>query len=612
MGEESSLKSCSALSKEQIRVNHAACESRELLHQSFMHGEHDALKEHLKNNPVHLIFDGSLKQGIELVMSRRRTMSEVAPTLIILLQNGAQWAHDYLLMPGMMTPCHVICRSTGDHQELLELLIKELGPISVNAKNDDECTALMYAVSNANIQCVKCLLANGADVNLMNDKPNVADMNTGVALIEAIKLLHSDSPHSLDIMMEIFDLLLDSGADVNKPCNYHNRTPIMYAVAVGNVNCVEKLIQKGAQVNYTDKRDQTVWAEAARAGNVDVLKCLIEDNDIDKNSIDARGFSVLCWAVIKYKIEAVRYLLKQGATITSFVPEEWVEACKDCGAILPCYYVDATEDQTNPYMLAVRFDWLEIVKLLDEYGCDLYKSPEILSFAIRHDSVGVVKYLLCNYEYQLNYGYKSKNMYDDSYITSKHQTFLIEGFETHSVEAVKLLLEHGASISKMCYAEKCLNIIYNSIYEDPVEIIACFIRGGFNMNTKSDYPNLSLVSGLADIGVMLPFEAAVWADYIYTAELLLVTGCSRGIPSWNHNHPLNGIISSEMQELLKEWNVHKNNVIPLQQRCRMAILNHLYCVGRKIAELPLPPPLIKYLSIPELDDIIEKHWSAKH
>ena len=156
----------------------------------------------------------------------------------------------------------------------------------------------------------------------------------------------------------------------------------------------------------------------------------------------------------------------------------------------------------------------------------------------------------------------------------------------------------------MCSAEKCFSIIYDPTYEDPVENIACFIRGGFNMNTKSDYPYLFLASGLADIGVVLPFEAAVWADYIYTAELLLVTECPRGIPSGNHNHPLNGSISSKVQELLKEWNVHKNNVIPLQQRCRMAILNHLYCVDKKITELPLPPPMIKYLSIPELDDII--------
>ena len=81
-----------------------------------MDGKHDAFKEHVENNPEHQNLYGSLKRGIELVISGRRTMSDVAPTLIILLQNGAKLAHDHLIMPGEMTPYHLICRSTGDHQ----------------------------------------------------------------------------------------------------------------------------------------------------------------------------------------------------------------------------------------------------------------------------------------------------------------------------------------------------------------------------------------------------------------------------------------------------------------------------------------------------------------
>ena len=36
----------------------------------------------------------------------------------------------------------------------------------MDAKDDAEFTALMYAVNNANIKCVKTLIANGADANL--------------------------------------------------------------------------------------------------------------------------------------------------------------------------------------------------------------------------------------------------------------------------------------------------------------------------------------------------------------------------------------------------------------------------------------------------------------
>ena len=88
MSKEPLFKSWSALSKEQIHVNHTKTET--LLHAAFMHGEQDALKEHMENNLVHQNLYGSLGVGIELVRSGCRTMSDVAPTLIILLQNSAK------------------------------------------------------------------------------------------------------------------------------------------------------------------------------------------------------------------------------------------------------------------------------------------------------------------------------------------------------------------------------------------------------------------------------------------------------------------------------------------------------------------------------------------
>ena len=206
MNRNTPFKSCSTQSKKQIRLNHS--KTQELLYASFIHGQHDAFREHMENNPVQQNFYGRLKQGLKLVISCRRTMSDVAPTLIMLLQNGAKVDRKYHTMPGRMTPYHVICSSPGDHQELLKLMIKELGRSLLNARDDDGCTALMYAVSNANIKCVKSLIANRAKVNLMNDQ-HTADDNG--ALIDSISLLHPDYSHSYNTMMGIFDLLLNCG-----------------------------------------------------------------------------------------------------------------------------------------------------------------------------------------------------------------------------------------------------------------------------------------------------------------------------------------------------------------------------------------------------------------
>ena len=597
MKKKTPFKSCVILSKEQIRVNHS--KTQELLYASFIHGQHDAFREHMENNPVQQNFYGRLKQGLKLVISGRRTMSDVAPTLIILLQNGAKVDRKYHTMPGRMTPYHVICCSPGDYQELLMLMIKELGRSLLNARDDVGCTPLMCAVSNANIKCVKSLIANRANVNLINDQHTSGDNSP---LIDSIRLLDPYYCHSYNTMMGIFDLLLNCGADVNKPCFHNNRTPIMYAADLGNVNCVKKLIQNGARVNYTDKIGQTVWTLAARAGSVDVLKCLIEKYGIDKNPIDKKGLSILYWAVHSGNIEAVRYLLKQGVTMTSFVPQECVEACRKCGTNVPCHYLDATQLKTDPCVFAIRGNMLDVVSLMDEYGCELFKSPAILSYAISTNSVQVVDYLLSNYKYSLNYGYTEK--YDRG-LNSDHQTFLNKACEIQSVQMVKLLLKQGVDPNKKYCAEKFANVFNVAIYYRHVNNTACFIRRGVNVDTRSYYPDIRRV--------VLPFEAAVYENHIYAAEMLLVSGCSRGIHSWNNNHELKANIEREMQELLKEWNVHKNNVLPLKQRCRMVILNHL-CpqADQKITELPLPSQLIKYLGIPELDDIVDKHLDSSH
>ena len=570
-----------------------------LLRASYIQDDHSAFRAYMDSFPrvtSNRWFDESLCYLLELVSNKKRTLSDVTPTITILLQYHAKWipARSF---DGAKSLYHEVCLSNDDYHEILELVIKELGLTLINQRDVCGCTALTYAVQNANVKCVEKLIVNGADVNLITLEgifkftffKDVRDMKS--PLIDSINLLHRESIHSPNIMKDIFDILLNNEADVNKCCFEHQRTPLMYAAIVDNVYCVKKLIEKGADLFATDKHGRTAGTLAAETGSISVLKYLIESNYLDKDAIDNYGCSVLFWAVRGGNIYAVRYLLHRGVTTTTHTPQEWVEPCQQCTTSLP--QVNVEEFHLHACMEAITSNKVDMVRLLDEHGCQSYKHLYALSYAVRINSAEVVKYLLSNYKYPLNTEYYMGGQLR----WNRHTTVLTEGCQTTSDEVVKLLLEQGADPNVGSCVRTCSSPINVAIFKQHVEIIACFIRGGVNVNIKSFYPC---------IGAALPFEAAVWRQHIYAAEMFLHYGSSFGVFSLPKEHEYKVDILPDLQVLLKKWKVHKNNVIPLQKRCRMMILNHL-CpqADKKITELPLPPILIRYLRIPELDDIIE-------
>ena len=592
----------STLSREQICANRV--KTYKLLYAAFKYGTHDAFKEHMENNPVTPYFSDSLSYGMRLVVEKIRTMADIAPTLSILLQHGAKWDRDDLQLPSKKTPYHVICQSHGDHHELLRLMIKQIGRTLVNAKDCEFHTALAYAVHYSNVKCLEVLIENGGEVDPIYNT-NIGElkgMNTSIMspIIDSIALLQSDNFHSPNIMMDIFDLLLDSGAKVNKRSQSARRTPIMHAAVFGRVKCVRKLIMKGAKLYLTDRTGCTVWSLAARFGGVDMLKCLLEDGNIDKDSFDRHGLSALHWAIKSDNIEAVRYLLHIGVKITTFVPNEYAEPCRLCGKILPCHSMKQNQLKFDSYMLAISMNKPEVLKLMEGHDCQLCKSDKALSYAVCMNSVEVLEYLLCNHKYSLNFEYIED--YDDSMKCDSHQTLLMKACLLRSEKAVKLLLEHGANPNTESCKEACPSVIFVAIHEGLVEAIALFIRSGVNINQKA-------VSTCNSFGSAL-FEIAVSCNNFYAAAMLLVFGCTGGMYSLDKSIKVKDGITHEQQGFLKKRGVHKNIVLSLQQRCRMVILNHL-CpqAHKKITALPLPAQLIKYLSIPELDDIVKAFMS---
>ena len=341
------------------------------------------------------------------------------------------------------------------------------------------------------------------------------------------------------------------------------------------------------KLNKTDSEvpDVERWLFAASSGNTEKLKLLIE-HGVDKSHTDVFGRDALWFAVFSGNISTVRYLLELGLTTCAHTSEPYE------GPYLVISETTYYDQVRKPCKRAIDMDHLPMVRLLEQYGCETVKSFTALRQAVLENSSKVVKYLLSNYEYPLNQEYM---VHESDFTVRANNTYTILG-ESHGLSCdiviLKWLICHGANPERI--------LIKDAIKEGRLELIAQFIRGGFDVDYMLHHPPITLRT--------LLFEYAIKRDRIRVAEILLHAGGSCGIFSLKSSLQVQVYHCNPWQQaLMTKWRVQENIVKPLQQSCRKFIVHHLYPkADRKISELPLPTGIIKYLGYPELDAIIDE------
>lgn len=169
------------------------------------------------------------------------------------------------------------CAKNGNLEELEKCLAAKSYKNVVNFKNHLSCTPLRLAASEGHTECVKCLLLNGADVD-------IPDVKAQTPLLSALKgnhlqcahellnhganpngnLMHMTAPLYFVAMQGCYNgmkLLLDSGADVDgvkRDVEYtFSSPPLQVALIYKFYDCFKLLIQYGADPNYVKNTQPT-------------------------------------------------------------------------------------------------------------------------------------------------------------------------------------------------------------------------------------------------------------------------------------------------------------------------------------------------------------------
>ncbi|MCC2645936.1 MAG: Ankyrin repeat domain protein [Rickettsiaceae bacterium] len=95
---------------------------------------------------------------------------------------------------------------------------------------------------------------------------------------------------------------------------------LIYAVKANgdNITLVADLIERGADLDYRDSEGQRALQAAARYGNYNLVRFIIEEypnNSHSINKTDICGWSPLLWAAKHNNLDMVKYFIEHGATV---------------------------------------------------------------------------------------------------------------------------------------------------------------------------------------------------------------------------------------------------------------------------------------------------------
>ena len=173
----------------------------------------------------------------------------------------------------------------GDLEKVKKMLDEEPNSIRLLANSKDRYgnTLLFLAVLDGKIEMAKCLIDNGADVDMKSTSDGATPLHLAAIYGE----------------IEIVKSLIDNGAqvDLKDPVG---STPLHCAVFTAQIEVVKCLIEHGAQVDSRDKNNKTPSDKAVQRGHYEIATYLLEkkresDNRKPEEIINNKAPCITCF-----------------------------------------------------------------------------------------------------------------------------------------------------------------------------------------------------------------------------------------------------------------------------------------------------------------------------
>ena len=377
---------------------------------------------------------------------------------------------------------------------------------------------LTFAVINGNVEIVKTILADGADVNLVNkrgawtpllysiyyNRPEVA-----VVLIDSgadVNLANNDGWAPLHVTVNIqenqshdgaklAEMLIQAGADINQQTNT-GRTPLNLSVANNWMNTFKVLLKSQANLNLADSDDWSPLYRAVSDNKPEMVSALIKAG-ADVNLATSDGWTPLLNAVSENKPEMVSALIKAGADVNlaasnGWAPLHWTVNSKENqaheGEALAKLLLQAGADinqQTNtgstPLYLSVANNWMNTFKALLKAKANLNLATNSgwtpLLNAVSENKPGMVSALIK--------AGADVNLANNNGWAPLHWTVNSKEDQAHEGEALaKLLLQAGADINQQTNTGS--TPLYLSVANNWMNTFKALLKAKANLNLATN------------------------------------------------------------------------------------------------------------------------------